>query len=115
MQLVELSLIEAQPFGEFGRNLFLGRAALRERPDGNVLQPWGAFTDLAVTLHAKMVRDDATGDDRFTEAPARFYHEFVRAVHGVAGEHHARTVGTEERLHHDTHARAGEAADALAV
>ena len=85
VQLLELAVIEAEPFDEVGGNLFLHRAAVRERADRNLLDPWVAFADLAVTLDAEVVRDHATRDDRFTEPPARLDHELVRPVRRGCG------------------------------
>ena len=110
-----MALVKAQPFNEIGGNLFLCRPALWERSYRNVLEPRGTFADLAAALDAEVVRDHATRDDRLTEPPARLDHELVRPCDRVPGEHHARAIGIQESLHHDTHTRTREAADALAV
>ena len=66
-------------------------------------------------VDAEVVGDHESRDDRLAEAPARLDHALVGAVDRVAGEHHARALGIEQRLDDDADARSREEADALAV
>jgi hypothetical protein len=47
-------------------------------------------------LTAEAFGDDQSGHNGLAKAPARFDHELVGAVEGVAGEEHACAVGVDE-------------------